>query len=231
MARKDRVPNPPRKVQAPKRRSAPAAPADPARRRNLLLAAGAAAVVLAAIVLGMLFLGGGGKSEAAVLQEAGCTLESYPAPAEESDHVALDADPDWNSFPPSNGPHYEVPAVLGFYDEPVPLIQSVHNLEHGAVVIHYGDDVPPPEVQKIRDWYTDDPNGLLVSPLERLNDEIALTAWTTPDSAPGGEGGERGRGYVAKCPRFDEAAFERFVEEHRYKGPERFPPEQLQPGT
>ena len=35
-----------------------------------------------------------------------------------------------------------VPAVWDFYDEPVPLVQTVHNLEHGGVVIHYGPQFP-----------------------------------------------------------------------------------------
>ncbi|HWH06845.1 MAG TPA: DUF3105 domain-containing protein [Gaiellaceae bacterium] len=231
MARKDRAPTPPRKVQAPQRRSTPSAPPDPARRRNLLLGLAGAAVLLLAIVGGVLAFGGEGKSEAAVLEEAGCTLEVFPADADSSNHVEMDAEPDWNSFPPSNGPHYQVPAVLGFYEDPVPLIQSTHNLEHGTIVIHYGPDVPEAEIQSLRDWYTDDPNGILVAPLEELEDEIALAAWTTPDSAPGGEGTQRGRGYLAKCPGFDRTAFDRFVSEHRFKGPERIPPEHLTPGT
>ena len=100
-----------------------------------------------------------------------------------------------------------------------------------AVVVHYGKDVSQEAIDKLRDWYDDDPGGLIVARLPDLNKQIALTAWTTPDSAPGGEGGIRGRGYLAKCPAFDEAAFDRFVEEHRYKGPERVPPELMTPGT
>lgn len=233
MARKDRVPNPPRRVQAPQKRTAPAAK-DPARQRRLLLGIGAGTLAVLAVLLGFLLLGGGDKSEAAVFREAGCTFESFPAQRNEPDHSDvpdLEAKPKWNSYPPSSGPHHGSTAVLGFYEEPVPLVQSTHNLEHGAVVIHYGEDVPDAEIQKLREWYDDDPGGLIVSRLDDLGNQISLTAWTTPDSAPGGEGGVRGRGYLAKCPRFDEAAFDRFVEEHRYKGPERIPPEQMAPGT
>jgi hypothetical protein len=233
MARKDRVPTPPRRVQAPQRRSTPAK-ADPDRRRRLLLGIGAGTLALVAIVLGFLLLGGGGKSEAAVFRDAGCTFQSFPAQDNAPDHSDvpdLEAKPKWNSYPPSSGPHHGSTAVLGFYEEPVLLVQSTHNLEHGAVIVHYGKDVPDEEVAKLREWYFSDPNGLLVAPLDDLNNQIALTAWTTPDSAPGGEGGIRGRGYLAKCPRFDEAAFDRFAEEHRFKGPERIPPELMTPGT
>jgi Protein of unknown function (DUF3105) len=233
MARKDRVPTPPRRVQAPQRRSTPAK-ADPGRQRRLLLGIGAATLAVVVVVLGFLLLGGGDKNEAAAFTDAGCTLQSFPAMDNEPDHSDvpdLETKPKWNSYPPSSGPHYVQTAVLGFYDEPVPLVQSTHNLEHGAVVVHYGKDVPQAEIDRLRDWYDDDPGGLLVARLPDLNKQIALTAWTTPDSAPGGEGGIRGRGYLAKCPAFDEAAFDRFVEEHRYKGPERVPPELMTPGT
>jgi hypothetical protein len=233
MARKDRVPNPPRRVQAPKKRSSPAK-ADPGRQRRLLLWVGGATLVAVVLVLGFFLLGGGEKSEAAVFRDAGCTFESFPAQNNQPDHSDvpdLEAKPEWNSYPPSSGPHHGSTAVLGFYDEPVLLVQSTHNLEHGVVVVHYGKDVSDEDVEALREWYDNDPNGLLVAPLNDLNDQIALTAWTTPDAAPGGEAGIRGRGYLAKCPTFDEEAFDRFVEEHRFKGPERVPPENLAPGT
>ena len=54
-------------------------------------------------------------------------------------------------------------------------------------------------------------------------------AWTAPDAASGTR--DRGRGWLATCTKFDEDAFDAFIEEHRYKGPERLLPEQLAPGT
>ncbi|MBA3244857.1 MAG: DUF3105 domain-containing protein [Actinobacteria bacterium] len=234
MARKDRVPNPPKRpVQAPQRRSTPATAADAERRKRLLYIVAASifaalVVVLAALLIG----GGGGKSETALLADAGCTLRSFPAQANEPDHSdvpTLEAKPKWNSFPPTSGPHFGQTAVLGSYDEPVPLVQSTHNLEHGAVIIHYGDDVPEAEIEAIRSFYEDDPNGLIVAPLARLGEKIALTAWTAPEPRPGDEP-DRGRGYLAECTEFDETAFSTFVDEHRGKGPERFPVEDLVPG-
>ena len=225
MARKDSVPDPPRKVQAPKRRATPAGPADESRRRKLLLGAAAAALAVTAIVLGVLFLGGGGKSEAALLAEEGCELATYEGQeAVHLDDRAENAQPKWNSSPPTSGPHSPNPAVYGFYTEEVPLVQTVHNLEHGAVVIHLGPKVPDETVEKIRAFYTEDPNGILVALYPPLGDKIALTAWTARE--PGG----LGRGYLATCTDFSERAFSRFVENHRYKGPERFPEDSLQPG-
>jgi hypothetical protein len=108
-------------------------------------------------------------------------------------------------------------------------VQTVHNLEHGGVVIHYGPDVPDAEVQELREFWIDDPNGLVVAPLAANKAKITLSAWTVPDNVVGTA--DRGRGWLATCTRFDEDAFSAFVEEHRYKGPERLDPASLTPGS
>ena len=153
-------------------------------------------------MLAIVFLtgGGGGDDERATLEAAGFTLQSFPALANKPDHSdvpTLETKPKWNSSPPTSGPHYGVPAVWGSYDEQVPLVQTVHNLEHGGVVIHYGPDVPEAEVDKIARVVlrTDDPNGLIISPLSSNKDKITLSAWTAPEQRPGP--GDRGRGWLA----------------------------------
>jgi Protein of unknown function (DUF3105) len=225
MARKDRVPNPPKKPQAPQRRQTPTDPAVAARRRrNLLFALGLAALVAAAIAAGAIFLSDSGEDERQALEDIGCTLQTFEG--QEGTHVAPDAKPKWNSSPPTSGPHDGTPAIWGFYREPVELIQSVHNLEHGGVIIHYGSEVSDQTLTALESWYLDDPNGILVAPLASLTPKntIALSAWTAePD--------ENGRGYLAKCTQFDEDAYSAFLEEHRFLGPERFPPDSLTPGS
>ena len=235
MARKDRVPNPPRRVQAPQRRSTPSS-ADDSRRRTLLLAVVASVLVLVAVVLGVVFLTGGGDDEEGVdrvraaLTAAGCTLQSEPA--QPGDHTAAaDAteDPKWNTDPPTTGPHNEIPAIFGSYDSPIQIAQAVHNLEHGGIFVYYGDDVPEATVAELQAFYDEDSTAMLLAPLPQLGDEIALGAWVTPDPRPGAVG-EGGQGHLATCNEFDEDAFAAFRDEFRFKGPERFAPEQLQPG-
>jgi hypothetical protein len=128
-------------------------------------------------------------------------------------------------------PHYQEWAVWNFYDEPVPLTQSTHNLEHGGVIIHYGPDVPDAEVEALRTWYndTDDPNGIIVSPLATNGDKITYSAWTAPDAASGTS--DRGNGWLATCRTFEEDGLSAFLDEHRYLGPERVPRENLAPGS
>jgi hypothetical protein len=235
MARKDRVPNPPKRVQAPKRRSASTTPDDADRRRKLLLAGLAALLVVAAIVGGYLALGGGGNEDSAesvraALVEAGCTLESQPAqPGDHTAEIDADDDPKWNTDPPTTGPHYQVPAIFGEYDSPVQVAQAIHNLEHGGVYIFCGEDVPEETVSQLSAFYDEDPTGLLLAPLPRLGETIALGAWVTPDPRPGAVA-EGGNGYLAECTEFDENAFTTFRDEFRFKGPERFPEDQLNPG-
>lgn len=235
MARKDRVPNPPKRSQGPQRRTATPSAADAEGRRRTIALLGAGGVALIAAVLAIVFFTGGGDSgERAALEAADCTLESFPAQENSGDHSdvpTLETKPKWNSSPPTSGPHFGQTAVWGAYDEEVPLVQSTHNLEHGGVIIHYGPDVPEAEVAELRAWYADldDPNGLIISPLSTNAAKLTLSAWTAPEALAGSSEGERG--WLATCAGFEQDAVEAFIEEHRYQGPERLDPELLHPGT
>lgn len=235
MARKDRVPNPPKpRVQAPQRRHTTSDQAAAQRNRRILLLVGLGALVVAALAAGIvLFTGRGSGNERAALVDAGCTLQSFPGlKGTHLDELHPKKRAKWNSFPPTSGTHYFSPAVWDFYTTPVLLVQTVHNLEHGGIVVHYGKDVPKAEIDKIREWYLGDANAILVAPLPALKNKIALSAWTTPDTgATGTISRTNGRGWLAICPRFDDDAFSKFRDTHRYKGPERFDPSTLSPGT
>ena len=230
MARKDRAPTPPKRPQAPQRRTSPGR--DPAAQRRLLYIIAGTGIAALAIVLGIVFLAGGGGDDdlAATMQEAGCQLKTVQAAV--GDHSAeLDAtsNPKWNTDPPTSGPHNDVPAVYGEYDTPLKIAQVVHNLEHGAVFVLYGPQVPQATVQQLRDFYNEDTRGLLLAPYPKLKDKIALGAWTVPDDFEAGD--TDGKAYLATCTNFDEGAFSSFRDELRFHGPERFPPDALEPGS
>ena len=191
----------------------------------------ASGLVALAVSLSVVFLRGGGGDGGdivATLEDAGCEVQAVPAQpgAHSAEETATD-DPQWNTDPPSSGPHYQVPAVYGEYDTPLRIAQVVHNLEHGGMFILYGPDLPAATREQLLAFYDDDPRGLLLAPYAKLGDEIALGAWTTPDDDP--ESG--GTAYLAKCTTYDEGAFKAFRDELRFRGPERFPPESLQPGS
>lgn len=180
----------------------------------------------AAVLLGILLLGGGGgESAPAALRSAGCTYREYPA--QERGHTSsLVEKIKWNSFPPTNGKHFQSPAVWGSYDQPLLLTQVVHNLEHGGVYMLYGSKIDRGTIDQLQSLYDDDPTGMLLAPLPALGSRIALGVWTATEANP-----EKGTGHLALCSTFDKDAFERFRDDYRFSGPERFPPESLQPGS
>jgi Protein of unknown function (DUF3105) len=230
MARKDRAPTPPKRPQAPQRRTGPSRPGQARDQRRLLYILAAAGLVLLAVVLGVIFLTSGDDTDiAATMEAAGCEMQVVQA--QPGDHtVELDAadDPKWNTDPPTSGPHNPAPAVYGAYPTPLKIAQVVHNLEHGAVFVLYGDDVPQSTISQLETFYGDDPAGMLLAPYPKLGDEIALGAWTVPDDFEPGD--TDGTAYLAKCPRYEEEAFKTFRDELRFRGPERFRREDLQPG-
>ena len=128
--------------------------------------------------------------------------------------------------PADERPHYGQWVIWGEYDQPVRLAQSVHNLEHGGIVIFYG-----PRCRRTR-------SRSCARSTARPGRDAARAA-----AAPRGQ--DRGhrlvladdrrahnsQGILAECTSFDEDAFRAFRDAYRYKGPERIPPESLQPGT
>ena len=214
--KKKRTPPPPRPVQAPRRRYQPTTGGFGSRTKLL---AGAAAVLVVAVIIvaAVAASGGGGNGSAAVAKSmaaAGCTFKTYPSQGRT--HVqSLAAKVDYHSFPPTSGPHYFQPAVWNAYSGPLVLVQEVHNLEHGGVIVQYGSRVSKPTVTQLQSFYRESPNALLLAPLPKLGDRIALSAWT----------------HLATCRRFTATAFRSFRDAYRGKGPERFPVSALTPGS
>jgi hypothetical protein len=217
VAKKSRTPAPPRPVQAPRRRTAaPTTTPDVRRQRLILYAIAGSGVVALGIVLAVLLLTRGGTADAATAKNAmlgaGCTFHHYPQ--QPRNHVSLNYKYHWNSFPPTSGPHYFQWVLWGNYTEPVRQIQQIHNLEHGGIVVQYGNKVPPATVEKLNAFYQSDPNAMLMAPLPKLGNKIAVEAWT----------------YLATCTQYNQNAFTKFRDALRYHGPEHYPKSFLQPG-
>jgi hypothetical protein len=181
------------------------------------LAAAASVTVVAAVAAGV-------SGAPAATAAGACSVRALPGqPVKHTRNI--DLKPKYNSFPPTTGTHYYLPAKFNIYTFPIPQLAVVHNLEHGGIAVQYGSKVPAETVAKIRDWYLGDSNALLVAPLPELGKRIALTAWNAPPYRT--RPPNPGRGYVSMCTAFDAEAFTDFVERHRYKGGERFPPTAL----
>ncbi len=164
------------------------------------------------VVVGIVAFGSGGganlASAATTIQNQGCTYKRYPALARTPHYSTLTPSPapKWNSFPPTSGRHYFQPLIFNQYSQPVAEIQAVHNLEHGAMILQYGDKVPQSQVDEITTWYRKDPNAIVVAPLPKLGDKVAMTAWT----------------YWAECTGFDAKAANAF-KVFRYRGAREVP--------
>jgi Protein of unknown function (DUF3105) len=206
----------------------------------MLLAVAGSALLIAATVLGFVLLGGGGGEAATDVgtrfRELGGSFQTLPAApnlrykGQAIRHVpAMPPGYRYNSNPPSSGIHTDQTVIYGIYDEPVPAISSVHNLEHGGIVIRYGPDVAQSDVEQLGEFYLDDPNGLVIAPMPGLGKTIALAAWTF-DRSRESDRTYQGEGRLAKSPRFDEDAFKAFVDAFRGHGPEDFDVADLAPG-
>jgi hypothetical protein len=225
VAKKDRVPSPPKRpVQAPK---AYRQEHDP-RRSQWIFIGVAAAIVIAAAAVGIGFImssGGGGGDDGAIGGPGNCQRQTFAAL--EAVHVQeLPENYEYNSIPATSGRHNPQTAIWNLYDQPVPQINYVHNLEHGGVVVQYGSEVPQAAIAEVARWYQGDTLGLIVAPLapeleeegQALSDKIVLTSWT----------------HMMTCTAFDEDAFDDFVDDYRGPqgdAPEKFPLDSLQQGS
>jgi Protein of unknown function (DUF3105) len=228
--KKSRVPPPPRTSQGPQKASGPQRRVESGTSRsvNLWFVALGVAIIVAVAGVGIALAMRGG-SAAASGTDGPCTRQSFPPMGRQ--HVEqLSKGFQYNSFPPTSGPHYppgpKAPVVWNLYDTPVDEVAVVHNLEHGGVVVQYGSDVPASVVQQITAWYQASPNGLVVAPLPEnvhaprppdASKNIYLTSWT----------------HEMTCPTFDSGAFDRFRDDFRGPtgdAPEKFPLSELTPG-
>jgi hypothetical protein len=223
VAKKDRVPTPPKRpVQAPKAYKAEHSP----RRTQLIFVAIAVAIVLAAAAVGIGFIMSGDDSSASgPVGQGDCTSETFTA--QEAAHVEeLPADYEYNSTPATSGLHSPVTAIWNLYDQPVPQINYIHNLEHGGMIVQYGSEVSAEDIASLANWYGQDSRGLIVGPLAQdleeqdptLADQIVVTSWT----------------HMLRCGSFDEEALNDFSDDYRGPqgdAPEKFELDQLQQGA
>jgi hypothetical protein len=84
---------------------------------------------------------------------------------------------EWNTDPPSSGPHNTSWADFGRFDKPVPDANVVHNLEHGGVAIWFGPQVPLPTVDAIDARVLKKGRKVLLVPRDQLGGDIVATAW------------------------------------------------------
>jgi hypothetical protein len=221
-----------------------AAAAAEQRRRRLIGYVAGGAVVAVAVVVGVVLLAsggdsGGGKADAssnvlpdggtvpdqkvtdlaAAAKAAGCELESHPGKSREhtgdaNEQITYDSDP------PTEGKHFQVPAEDGAYEESPDVKELVHTLEHGRVIIWFKKSLPADDRAGLKKLFDDDSYHMVLTPDDTMKYAVAATAWNR-----GGKQ-ELGTGRLLGCPEFSAATYDAlraFRDEHRDNGPENIP--------
>ena len=164
------------------------------------------ALVIVMVAAGIALSRGGGSVS---LNE-----QQFPnqVPAPTNPHIVkvTDQHPPYNSNPPTSGWHTGGNiGPWGVTPQPIPDEITVHNLEHGGVIIHYRQDLNTATVDQLttltRQLQQQSPCILLIPrPADKLDKPIAVTAWT----------------WLMKLDSFDAAAIGTFFRKHVDQGPE-----------
>jgi hypothetical protein len=86
---------------------------------------------------------------------------------------------EYNSLPPTSGPHIGNIAPWGVHTDPIPNEVQVHNLEDGGVMIQYKPgSLSLDEVERLTRAAQDaGRDHIVVAPYAEMEHAIALTAW------------------------------------------------------
>lgn len=129
--------------------------------------------------------GGGGDA-------SGCNELREPEDPASVQHVIGSVDFEYQTYPPTSGPHVGGAAPTGVFDSPLDLPIQVRILEQGLALLQYDIALfEATEVARFADV------GAVVTPGEDLPAPVVVTAWT----------------WKLSCDALDEDRIERFIEE------------------
>jgi hypothetical protein len=107
--------------------------------------------------------------------------EPIPIVANAQEHVEDGTVVEYNSDPPTSGPHYAVPQSPGFYDEVIPDGHIVHSMEHGYIIVWYDcDQLSADDCETLKKDIQNFVSGRAKTiglPRSGMETPIALTSW------------------------------------------------------
>jgi len=181
-----------------------------------------AAFAVVAVAGAFIYLNSGAASTGLVGFASPATESAFPDSGDEvgvtmdipdlgTDHVDTGSYVNYNSNPPTSGPHYGQSLSAGFYEDVVEDGHIVHSMEHGYVVIWYNCDGVNNQAcddlkSQIETIITDHNTYKLIG-MDRtggMDHLIALTSW----------------GKLAYLDKFDEAFINDFIDANQNKSPE-----------
>jgi hypothetical protein len=190
------------------------------RRRNLVTTAIAIVVAAGVVWLVLSDTSGDGGNDAVgdlkngvSVEEAGCEDVQTFEP-QEATHIAEGSEhDDYNSNPPTSGPHYAQPLgpiATGFYPSEIEAEKVIHNLEHGEIVIWYSPDAPEETVDAIETLTKQEPQATVAVQWTDIEApyQFVLTAW----------------GSLQRCVQPSQEVVDDFRRDFQGNGPERIAP-------
>jgi hypothetical protein len=152
------------------------------RRRIMQRVAIVLAVVLVAGAIGAYFILRTSPAEA-----AGCgsvrTISPYDPSSEDRAHIgpasSVTTPPPLSTYastPPASGPHDPTPLSAGIYDTAPNVYQSIHSLEHAAVIIWYNPSAAGSELDALKAYFQD--------PVQM--DHVIVAPYSYPDQGAAG---------------------------------------------
>jgi hypothetical protein len=184
------------------RRAGRQGPSKKAKNNTPLMIGGAAIVLIIAAAAIMSLFNNTGRAIGTRIDDIGPSL-----------HLQTPNDPlpvPYNSNPPTSGYHWGGGvAPWGVQTKPISDTITVHNMEHGGVIIHYRDNLDPAAITNLadltRELQRQNPCIILQPrPSANLDAPIVLTAWN----------------YLLKLDAFDATSVRDFFKAHVGRGPE-----------
>ena len=147
-----------------------------------MLGGGAALVIGAVAIAAVLVLAGGGGTSFASLQKSNvCQVRDFPSQGAGHTYKGVLITPDtqvpYKTDPATSGPHFQVPAPWGVYDQPIPAVIRVHNLEHGGIEVLYGSGISDATRAQIENDVRSDWKWMLMAPYPKLGNKVYYVAW------------------------------------------------------
>jgi hypothetical protein len=169
-----------------------------ARRRRLLGRAARWGVVVLALAGVTAFIGIRIIQDRRLIQRADAAAEALGCaeiqdlPSEGRQHLQPGSPPPtYGTTPGTSGPHspQPLPSTVHVYDEPVPEVQAVHNLEHAYVIVYYRAEGQGALPKNVLDALADLARGeqkVILAPYPELPDGTSLSfaAWTKLQECP-----------------------------------------------